>query len=83
MKCLAYIGLLLWMLTLPASGGWVNVAWDPSPDATGYILRFGDRDLPLGPVTNIVISNLVAGHCYPISIVATNQNGQSERCWSG
>lgn len=65
--------------------GSIGLAWDPSPTngVTGYRIRYGlspdalNESIEVGPVGSAIITGLLTGQTYHLSITALTANGES------
>src|SRR4029077_17368255 len=73
--------LLLGLFGTNVHAATLTVAWDPSANATGYIVQFGTTSgvyttqVDVGPVTQAPIATLADGTTYFFSVKAYNASG--------
>src|SRR5687768_3866738 len=77
------VAFVLWLSPAVVSADSVTLAWDPSPEATGYTVRWGTalgsypNSANAGSTTSFVITGLIAGATYWTVVQAYNSAGTS------
>jgi hypothetical protein len=80
----ALAAVLVGLLSTELRAATLNLQWDPSPNATGYILAYGTTagvngptTITVGAVTQVQVPNLATGTRYYFSVKAVSTAGQS------
>ncbi len=80
-RSLAFAGLLLSLFAAKLQAATLTLAWNPSANATGYILYYGTRagtyvtQVDVGAMTSVAVAGLADGSTYYFAVTAYDSTG--------